>query len=265
MTIRCANEANTKIVLLVARLYTGVHPMANKEQDAGMFSWVILVILSAVGVWLWMRWDEEARQNAEAAARKALDAAEKTARQASQTAQTTIQDVREKVTEKAEQIKIQVEEALEDVEEAIVDAGLPAMRGEIDELEAAPPAEPEIDAPAPIQQIEAPEAMSRTDIDIPASALPKVGDVAGSDDLTRIEGIGPKLSDVLVIAGIKTFAALASTSTDRLTEIIKAAGVRKPGSIDTWAKQAGYAAKGDWKALAAYQKTLSSGRKSKSE
>ncbi len=70
---------------------------------------------------------------------------------------------------------------------------------------------------------------------------------AQADDLTKIEGIGPKIAQVLADAGITTFAALASTSAARLREILNAAGSRyRITDPTTWPEQATHAAAGDW-------------------
>ncbi len=84
--------------------------------------------------------------------------------------------------------------------------------------------------------------------------------VAG-DDLTRIEGIGPKMSAALQAAGITTFAQLAQSSEDTLTAAVEAAGMRLAPSLSTWAEQATFAAKGDWDGLRQLQDTLVGGRK----
>ena len=67
----------------------------------------------------------------------------------------------------------------------------------------------------------------------------------GADDLTAIEGIGPKIGDLLIAAGIATFAQLASAKISKIEEVLKAAGSRyalaKPG---TWPEQAALLAAG---------------------
>lgn len=72
------------------------------------------------------------------------------------------------------------------------------------------------------------------------------------DDLTRIDGIGPKSADILVAAGVNTFAQVATMSEDEIVTLIKANGGRKSKSMNTWAEQAKLAAAGDWDALAKY-------------
>ncbi len=65
--------------------------------------------------------------------------------------------------------------------------------------------------------------------------------------MTKIEGIGPKIAQVLADAGITTFAALAGTSAGRLREILNAAGSRyRITDPTTWPEQAAHAAAGDW-------------------
>ncbi len=57
------------------------------------------------------------------------------------------------------------------------------------------------------------------------------------DDLTRIEGIGPKYASVLVEAGLTTFAQLAEMKPAQLQEIIRAATGRAPDP-EGWIRQA---------------------------
>ena len=79
---------------------------------------------------------------------------------------------------------------------------------------------------------------------------PKVELAAQADDLTKIEGIGPKIAQVLADAGITTFAALASTPAGSLRETLNAAGSRyRITDPTTWPEQAGYAARGEWDAF----------------
>ena len=51
-------------------------------------------------------------------------------------------------------------------------------------------------------------------------------DVVEADDLKKIEGIGPKLEEVFNAAGINTYAELASSSVEKLSEILESAGSR---------------------------------------
>jgi F-type H+-transporting ATPase subunit gamma len=85
--------------------------------------------------------------------------------------------------------------------------------------------------------------------------------VAEADDLTKIEGIGKKMSTALIAAGIDTFEKLANATEAELTGAIEAAGLKFAPSLPTWSEQAALAARGDWDGLEALQKQLTSGRK----
>jgi predicted flap endonuclease-1-like 5' DNA nuclease len=92
----------------------------------------------------------------------------------------------------------------------------------------------------------------------PASAVAAVA--VAPDDLTRIEGIGPKIKSVLQAAGVATFADLANTEVESLKKILVDAGLRihNPAS---WPEQAALAAAGQWDELKALQERLSAGRR----
>jgi len=80
------------------------------------------------------------------------------------------------------------------------------------------------------------------------------------DDLTKLEGIGPKAQEVLRQAGITTFADIASRSSEDLKETLKVAKFRAPTSTESWPRQADLAAKGDWDGLKALKNQLKAGR-----
>jgi large subunit ribosomal protein L21 len=86
----------------------------------------------------------------------------------------------------------------------------------------------------------------------PAQKAAKAAKVG--DDLTIVEGIGPKIDGLFKDAGITTFAQLADTSVDKMKEILHAAGPRytmhNPG---TWAEQAALARDGKMDELKAWQ------------
>ena len=79
------------------------------------------------------------------------------------------------------------------------------------------------------------------------------------NDLTMIEGIGPKIQSVLHAAGIKTFAQLAQMAPEKIKELITEAGIRL-GVTDTWPKQAKLAAEGKMEELKTLQDKLQGGR-----
>jgi large subunit ribosomal protein L21 len=75
-----------------------------------------------------------------------------------------------------------------------------------------------------------------------------------ADDLKKIEGIGPKIAETLVAAGIATFADLANAKPAAISEMI--AGVRGNHVTDTWPQQAQLAADGNWDELKELQDRL---------
>lgn len=82
-----------------------------------------------------------------------------------------------------------------------------------------------------------------------------------ADDLEKVEGIGPKIAEVLTEAGIATFAQLAEATPEQIREILDNAGsqfaAHDPG---TWPKQAELAAAGKWDELKTWQDELMGGR-----
>ena len=81
------------------------------------------------------------------------------------------------------------------------------------------------------------------------------------DDLKKIEGIGPKISEILNKAGIYTFSNLSQTPVDRLKGILAEAGNRyKIHNPQTWPQQAELAATGAWEELKTLQDRLDGGR-----
>jgi predicted flap endonuclease-1-like 5' DNA nuclease len=81
----------------------------------------------------------------------------------------------------------------------------------------------------------------------------------GPDDLTLIEGIGPKSAAALAAAGLATFAQIASATPETLEKLLKQRKVRLVGSTDTWPQQARLAASGDLTALEDFQKRIKGG------
>jgi hypothetical protein len=92
-------------------------------------------------------------------------------------------------------------------------------------------------------------------------AIPPETESAVADDLTRIEGIGPKISGLLQQAGISSFAQLAGTNVDRLQKIIADANLTALADPGTWPAQAKLAAEGQWERLDALQEELKGGRR----
>lgn len=80
------------------------------------------------------------------------------------------------------------------------------------------------------------------------------------DDLKRIEGIGPKIAEIFNAAGISTYADLAATPVEKLSEILAEAGSRYASKNPaTWPEQAKLAAEGNWDVLKDLQEKLKGG------
>ena len=96
--------------------------------------------------------------------------------------------------------------------------------------------------------------------EVEAKAAPKKAAKATgkADDLKKVEGIGPKIAETLVAAGIASFAELAKTDAAKISEIIS--GVRGNHVTDTWPAQAQLAADGKWDELKKWQDELDGGK-----
>lgn len=107
---------------------------------------------------------------------------------------------------------------------------------------------PIVVAPEPMDAIVAPV------VDLPV-APPK------HDNLKLVEGIGPKIEELLNKEGIVTFRQLSEASYERLTDILRAAGTRfQMHDPESWPQQAEMAADGKWDELKAWQDDLKKGR-----
>lgn len=81
------------------------------------------------------------------------------------------------------------------------------------------------------------------------------------DNLKLIEGIGPKIEQLLNEKGIITFNQLAETSPHVLNEYLRAAGSRfQVHDAGSWPQQAALARDGKWEALKELQDQLLGGR-----
>ena len=108
-------------------------------------------------------------------------------------------------------------------------------------------------------KVEAKAAAPKAEPKAKAAAKPAAKKAAGkADDLKKVEGIGPKIASTLVEAGISTFAELAKTKSEKISEII--AGVRGNHVTDTWPAQAKMAADGKWDELKKWQDELDGGK-----
>ncbi len=83
---------------------------------------------------------------------------------------------------------------------------------------------------------------------------------SGADDLTKIEGVGPKAAEALAAAGLASFADVAKSTEAKIQKILDESegrfGMMKPA---TWPKQAKLAADGKWDELKKWQDEMDGG------
>lgn len=113
--------------------------------------------------------------------------------------------------------------------------------------------------PVSVEAIQ-PESNPESVETIPAEPAPS--NATERDDLTVMEGIGPKIQMLLNQYGIYTYRQLAEADVTRLKEILSNAGpqlaMHDPG---TWPSQANLAANDQWETLKSVQGFLKGGKK----
>ncbi len=127
-------------------------------------------------------------------------------------------------------------------------------------VEEAPAEEPVAEAPV-VEEAPAEEPVAEAPVveeapaEEPVAAAPVVEEApAKADDLTKIEGIGPKIAEVLTNAGIPTFKALSEAEAEKIKEILTEAGGRfSMHDPTTWPEQAKMAFEGEWDKLKVWQ------------
>ena len=85
---------------------------------------------------------------------------------------------------------------------------------------------------------------------------------AVKQDLTKIEGIGPKIEGLLNNKGVISYRQLSNTSISFLEKLIHDAGpnfATHRGMTKTWPAQANLADQGEWDELAKWQEVLKGG------
>jgi predicted flap endonuclease-1-like 5' DNA nuclease len=133
-----------------------------------------------------------------------------------------------------------VEEPATRAEASVADA--PSAAGE----PASPkPAVAEVEEAAPVVEV---------------AAAAAVMEAPAPDDLTILEGIGPKVAGILNGAGITTFAQLAATEPEKVRQLLAANGLKfmDPSS---WSEQAALASEGRTEDLQKLMDSLRGGRR----
>lgn len=140
------------------------------------------------------------------------------------------------ITAENEELRARVAGLEAELEQALV-------RAAVVELE-------EVPAPADVLELEPEEMLVRA----------AVVELEPEDDLTIIEGIGPKIAAYLNQRGVYTFGQLAALDAENLHDLLREGG---PGiasaSTETWPGQAELAARGEWGKLMALQATIGGG------
>ena len=120
---------------------------------------------------------------------------------------------------------------------------------------------PKAEVVAPKVKAVAPVIEAAPVVETPVAEAKPAKKAAKGDDLKKIEGIGPKIEELLHVAGITTFAQLSETSAEKVKEILDEAGPRfSIHNPATWAKQAELAAAGKWDELKTWQDALDGGK-----
>ena len=86
--------------------------------------------------------------------------------------------------------------------------------------------------------------------------------IKNAEDLTVIEGVGPKINELFKDNGLKTFAQVGGATVKEMRAILDKGGARyRMANPGTWAKQAKLAASNKWTELKKLQDELSGGKK----
>ena len=117
---------------------------------------------------------------------------------------------------------------------------------------------------AVVPTLAAEPAIVETTAEVVADAPVTVEDVTeavAADNLEIVEGIGPKIAEILATNGINTYAQLADMTPEAIKEILTAAGPNFAGKEpETWPKQAELARDGKMDELKTLQDELNGGR-----
>ncbi|MEM9141585.1 MAG: 30S ribosomal protein S2 [Bacteroidota bacterium] len=178
--------------------------------------------------------------------RKAEKQSEKEGKEAEETAAVATPEKEENITATPE-----VKEAPKAEVEAAPEAAQPQT------VEEAPVTEPEIPEEAPAAEPVAEIPETKEEAPAPETEAPAATE---ADDLTKIEGVGPKAAEALANAGVSSYAALAETEAEKVKEILTEASSRMAHLDPTsWAKQAKMAAEGQWEELKEWQDKVKGG------
>jgi len=140
----------------------------------------------------------------------------------------------------------------EQVEQTTIDS--------VSEEAPAPEAKEETPAPEVKEEAPAPEVKEEAPV-VEAAKIVADTPAVANDEYKKIEGIGPKIEELLHNAGLATFSDLANAPIDKLKGILTEAGSRYTmHDPTTWPQQSKLAADGKWDELKKLQDELDGGK-----
>ncbi|WP_420321536.1 30S ribosomal protein S2 [Flagellimonas sp.] len=163
-----------------------------------------------------------------------------------------------------------IEAIMTEVTKAVAE-GLAERKNEKQDDKATEAKAPAKEAAAPVEEQpvaeEKPEVVAKEEpavkeeaAEVKEEAKPAKKEAAKADDLTKIEGAGPKAAEALVAAGIDTYAKVAKADPEKIKEILTEASSRMAHLDPTsWPKQAQMAADGKWDELKEWQDNAKGG------
>ncbi len=138
----------------------------------------------------------------------------------------------------------------------VADQAQAAEEVAVPEKEAAAPREAKVEEAA----AEDTTAKEETKKEAPKKEATEKTAKTGDDNLTKIEGIGPKAAEALSKAGVDSYKKLSDTKPEKIKEILAAASSRMAHLDPTsWPKQAKMAADGKWDELKEWQDKAKAG------
>lgn len=212
-------------------------PLAQEAAEQGIpwWMWLLIILALLAFAYVFYRWWRGSREEEHEAAAAHAVVPEKLAQAGPLAAAAAVERTQPEV-----QVRLPAVEPAEPA--AQVEAALPAI-----ELE------------EPAAEVEA--ALPAVELAEPALEMAALAPAA-PDDLTLLEGIGPKIAGILGAAGVTTFAQLADLDVTRIKEILERANPKLLRLADptTWPQQARLAAAGQHEALQELQSQLKGGR-----
>jgi len=228
---------------LTLGIMLGINYMVSETREDSWLGWIILFLGLAFLFYLWMYRDENRKEDGT----QAIDA---------------IRDIEGKIERLQDRAQEKINVAESKIEAVSQATSVATPEPVVEEVIEPEPVVEEVAGPEPVvEEVVEPEPVVE-EVSEPEPVVEEISESSDDvepDDLTKVEGIGPKYRDALHSVGVKTFAQLASLSQEELEAKVKEAGMRRSKSMGTWLEQAKLAAAGDWDALQVLQDELNGG------